>query len=231
MIAIDRRLNLRVTLPRGDGGGIFAHVTPISTEVFELYWKLISKTFTELAVDGLADAVGARVAAMALRDVGSRMVPRALPGEHQQRNPADDFLAEIRRLTQVFLPGAKGLESLMLDDAIMMQRIQQEEVKRIEGAAAFFSLIYSMRPEDLVLIAPHSFKMWHAQLESLTATELLHSLRTSMRAESSGEQATLSETSSTGSPAPASLHSSVTTSATGTPAFLTSARPVFVNGS
>ena len=65
---INRALNLVIPVEL-ESGTVYIHSTPISREVFEEFYLVISKTFTRIFTEGLGAIGGARIANLMLRDV------------------------------------------------------------------------------------------------------------------------------------------------------------------
>ena len=96
---IDRSLNFVMPVER-ENGTIYVHSMPISRQVFEANFLPISKTFTRLYTDGIGTTSGPRVAALMLREVATEM---GIADKIER-----ELFAEIRRLTNVILPGNTG---------------------------------------------------------------------------------------------------------------------------
>ena len=58
---LDNKLNLITEIETDDKATIFVHSTPISRDVFEKYFLVISKTFASIISEGLSFISGPRV--------------------------------------------------------------------------------------------------------------------------------------------------------------------------
>src|SRR5215831_13634119 len=110
-VRISRSLNLVVPVDT-EAGTIYVHSTPISRDVFERYYLVLSKTFAQIYQEGLAAIAGPRVGFLLLRDVaqntrGTNGAPNAWEGTD---GVANGLINEIRRLTNVIMPGPAGWE-------------------------------------------------------------------------------------------------------------------------
>ena len=184
---INRQLNLVIPLYGDDGETqrAYVHSTPISSEVYAAHWRVLSRTFSDIITSGLMP-VGARVAARMLEDVA-----RELGQWDTQSGTRLALLPEIHRLTNVLAPGANGWDLMPLDDAVKTSVIDADDAAEVEGILVFFTagshlFMRTNRAEMLT----GAIGSWGARIESSTCTELLASLKTSMRAASTGATAT-----------------------------------------
>jgi hypothetical protein len=70
---IDEQLNLIVPVDRANGTTVWIHASPISREVFQKYWLVLSKAFSGMYAEGLGSIAGPRIAALMLRRVAEEM--------------------------------------------------------------------------------------------------------------------------------------------------------------
>lgn len=177
---IDRKLNLVLPLERADGT-IYVHATPISREVFEASFLLVSKTFAEIYTQGLNSTVGPRVAAMLLAKIAADMgAPEAAAG----------LMNEIRRLANVIAPGPQGWTTLPLQSALTEGLIGDDDAAEVENAIVFFTVASAIhRKAVLKPILQGAAELWGGQIESLNCTEYANGLSTSMPGANTGETA------------------------------------------
>ena len=135
---INRALNIVIDLVRGDGSKIYVHSVPISPEVFDAYYLVISKTFETLYIEGLGRLAGGRVAAKLLRDVARRNGAKALEDVEQ------GLMNEIKRLAVVIAPGVNGWETVTLHEATTRKVIDAEDFSSVENLLNFFTVLSSM---------------------------------------------------------------------------------------
>lgn len=174
---INERLNMvvPVDLPTGTA---YVHATPISADVFEASFMLVSKTFASIYSEGLGPAAGPRVAAMLLRRIAKETGD--VPG-------ADALLSEIRRLANVLAPTANGWDTMPLEEAVTKGVFSKEDVSEVENAIVFFIVASAMhRRSDLAEILGGAANLWGAQITSLSFTAFRDSLPTLTEPVSSG---------------------------------------------
>lgn len=101
--SINERLHFVVPIYADDGDTIsaYVHSAPISREVFEAHFLLISKTFTAFHTEGLGFLGGPRVASLMLNKVAEKI---------GDQTGAIALMNEIRRLSNVLILYAKRLE-------------------------------------------------------------------------------------------------------------------------
>jgi hypothetical protein len=186
MPAINDALNLVVPI-RADGA--MAYHTPISREVFEANYRILSAAKASISQKGvvyLMDA-GPRIAALALKEEGRK--------DAQERGQQDDggaasLLAELRRLTMILAPGKDGWCMLPVDAALAQNLIDAEEWGEAESAIVFFTFHYALaRKAERSKAATGTALILRGSITSSTATEYAASLPTSTQAETSAPKA------------------------------------------
>jgi hypothetical protein len=184
---LDKRLNLVIPID-SDSGRIYAHSVPISREVFEANIFIISKTLSVLYEDGLTAFAGPRVAATMMKNIA---IDRGIwEGPHGVENT---LMNEIRRLTNVVIPGERGWTTIPFDDAVRSGAIDADAASEVEGQVVFFTCICWMhKPKEAHPLLQGVHEIWESQSTSLNSTEWANSLPTSMPEESSGVMATAS---------------------------------------
>src|ERR1700751_5403859 len=98
-IAINKKLNLVLPVDT-DNGRIWVHSVPISKEIFESNYLLMTKTIAYLYSNGVGPAFGPRVARLALKDVAKDM--------DDETDISINLLNEIYRITNVLMPSPTG---------------------------------------------------------------------------------------------------------------------------
>lgn len=179
---VDRKLNLVIPVERPDGP-IYIHSVPISRAVYERHYLILAKTFALIWDEGLRTLSGPSVAAMVLRDVAK--------GRNVWDGPEGveaGLMAEIRRLSNVSLPGPKGWESIPLQEAIDTDKLDEDEIAEVEGEIVFFTLECCLRQRArLPIFLQVMTQTWRLGLTSLDATEYNNSLPTLKPEENTGE--------------------------------------------
>jgi hypothetical protein len=179
---IDKRLNLVIPIygDEGDAPTAWVHSTPIRRETFERYHMVIAKTFASIYTEGLDFRVGPRVAMLRLREISEEMRKWEGPTGVEA-----GLVAEIRRLTNLIMPGHDNLPWQVAIDKGM---IDPDDKSEVENAIAFFTVVSHMhRHHELRPILEGVAMIWSAQVTSLNSTEFSLSLKTSTDVASTGE--------------------------------------------
>ena len=147
---INENLNLVVPIRSDDKGvQVYGFHTPISREVFEANYRILSATKSALASKGTyyqMDA-GPRITSLTIKDEARK--DAAERGDlDESGKPRDDtavaLLAEIKRLTMILAPSPDGWDSIPVDVAIQQKVIDAEEWQEAESSIAFFTCHYAM---------------------------------------------------------------------------------------
>jgi hypothetical protein len=179
---INRALNLVIPIET-DKGQIFVHSTPISREVFEQYFLVISKTFASIFSQGLGAIAGPRIAYLMLKKTSEEMGIWSGVGGVEY-----GLVNEIIRLSNVLMPTAKGWKSIPLHSAIEKGTLDSETVAEVEGELIFFTCVSMMNKRiQIEGIMDTVNGLWGSLTTSSNSTEFMNSLMTSTEAESSGE--------------------------------------------
>ena len=184
---LNRQLNLVIPIYAEDGQTPRAcvHSVPISSEVYAMHWRVLSRTFSDIITSGLMP-VGARVAAKMLEDVS-----RELGAWDGAEGACSTLLPEIHRLTNVIVSGEKGWVTLPLEDAVKTGALEKDDADEIEGSLVFFTagshlFMRANRAEMLT----GAVAGWGGRIVSSDCTAFLNSLRTSTSDVSSGAPST-----------------------------------------
>lgn len=181
---IDQRLNIVIPV-EVDQSTFYVYSSPIAREVFEEYFDVISKTFARIFGDGLGVIAGPRVAGLTLKKVAQEKGVWEGPTGVQA-----GLVSEIRRITQVMVPGSGGWSPILLQEAVDQSIISQDDMSEVENALTFFIVSSAMlRKSDLRGVLDGAAKLWDAQITSLTSTEYVSSLQTSTEDASTGTKA------------------------------------------
>ena len=159
---IDRQLNVVIPITRDDESTIYAHVTPVSREVFDANFIVMSKAFAAIYAEGLNHIAGPMVAMRVIKHVAKDL--------KMEQEVATGLLAEIRRLTNILAPPA--FAPIPLDVALQQEIISLEDADEVENAAAFFTLSSAMhRRQDRKSFMERAASLWGAQVTSSTIME------------------------------------------------------------
>lgn len=184
-IKIDRKLNLVVPI-ENDGEILYVHSAPISHAVFERYFKVIARTFSELYGGGYGIMSGPRIAAMLLKSVSSEMgVWDGVTGVE------NGLMSEIRRITNVIcLDQNGGWVTIPFHDAAVLHKISDDDIAEVENAIVFFTLASAMHKKaDLPEILGGASKLWGGLATPSSIMEFITGLPTPTQAVSIGETA------------------------------------------
>jgi hypothetical protein len=179
--SINRKLNLVIPVDDTTRGTVYVHSTPLSLEVFEKYFEVISRSQASLYRQGQAVLTGPRIAAMQLR--------RAADDLNMRQEVDGGLFPEIERLTNVVaLEQGKGWTSAPYHEA--KSWLDADDKSEVENAIAFFIInsavmLRKMLPAILGLME----SLWGAQTTSLNCTEYAASLATSTQPEPTKEAA------------------------------------------
>lgn len=189
---IDRKLNFVIPVDT-DAGTLYVHSMPLSTDVFEANFLLISKTFSAIYNEGLGAAAAPRVASMLMRQIALDMNGREKDGTPLPDGPgsqrADALMAEVRRLSNVVAPGPGGWEVIPFQEALKREIIDGQDASEVENAIVFFIVASAMhRRGEIQDILDGAANLWGAQTSLLNCTAFAASLRTSTGDETSGEK-------------------------------------------
>lgn len=172
--------HLRIVIPISKG--INAYHTPISREVFEIHYRIISATQARIFGKGLLYAAqsGTMIARLRLLDEGR--IDAAERGEFDDNgDPKDggalDLLKEIKRLTMILAPGTDGYDFLPVDVAISTGVIDTDDWLEVESSILFFTCPYAIaKKKKKSVIAKAICGVMEASTTSLDPTEWIASL-------------------------------------------------------
>lgn len=181
---IDEQLHLTMTVDSDDGSVIHVHAAPVSREVFQRYWRPMSRAYEEI-LDQKLVVTGPRIAANALRDAAREL------GILDGPTGVDaGLMPEIRRLTNVLVAGTNGhagWQPIPYDDALRADLLTQDEADEIEGILVFFTLAWRQhrkadRRDWIIGVSA----VWGALTSSLNLSAFANSLPTSIATGSIG---------------------------------------------
>lgn len=171
---IDQQLNLIIPIER-EGHEIFVHSSPLSREVFEAHWLVISKTFATINAEGLSVIAGPRVAGLALKEVAKSMgIWEGAQGVERT------LLAEIVRLSNVVQPGDGGWTTMPMAAALAAGTFSAREQAEVVGAIVFFMVASAMHQKKVLEAMLVSVgDLWGTRTTLSNATDFAASLPTS----------------------------------------------------
>lgn len=180
---IDKRLNIVVPVEIADGSTVYVHAMPLAREVWERYYRVISRTFAEIYKEGLSFVAGPKVAGLMLKEVAETM------GVWQDVQVG--LIPEIRRLSNVLIQTPTGWQTIPLEEAAGKKIFDADDAADVDGVLTFFIVNSAVhRREALEVILDGASKLWNARITSSNCTEYAASLPTSTETGSSGERVT-----------------------------------------
>lgn len=184
---LDKGLNLVLTVPCVDGTSAYVHSEPVSLEVYEANYRLISRASVAMYSDGLGAGACARVAMLALRDTAKDM--DAERGGNTFTRSAEALLQEIWRLSNVAMPTDQGWQNTPLHTVIGQKLLDPKAIREAQNCICFFTLAswfhQAMELENIYKL----LTAYGAQTVSSNCTEFAASLQTSTQTESTGAMA------------------------------------------
>ena len=186
MMRIELKKNLNLVIPvDGVEGTTYVHSTPVSVQVFEDNFLVLSKTFANMFANGLGAIAGPRVAFLMLKQTAQDM------GVWDKVNR--EFIQEMVRLSNVAVPSSEGYKQLPLHTAIQKELVGEDDVRDIMGQLSFFTLVWLMnKPNQVEPIMSVVGGLWESQITSLNFTEFVNSLQISTEEENTGVMGTTS---------------------------------------
>lgn len=179
---VNDQINLVVDVELADGSQGYVHSTPVSREVFERNYLVISKTFTRIYGEALTHVTGPRVAYYVMRDVATEM-GRWDGADGVERG----FVAEMHRLTNLAYPTDAGWAWKPYADALRDKQIDLESASDLDNALIFFTLVSVMHKRPVRVGTLEAMgALWGTQITRSGLTEWIASLPTSSATAPSG---------------------------------------------
>lgn len=170
---IDKKLNL--VLPIVDENGeptAYVHSTPIGSNVFDMYFLPLARTYSAIFSLGLGPVAGPKVADKMLKKMSIDI--KMWDGEAGVER---GLIAEIHRLTQVIAPGKNGWETIPYKYAKDSGVLSKEDAAEVDAAIVFFIVTSAMHPKaELKDYLQAMCSNWGARIELLNCTEFQNSL-------------------------------------------------------
>lgn len=180
---IDRGMNLVFPVLTAKHGTVHVHSTPVSRSVFEMFYDVLGRVFTQClgGEDPKFVALAAPQTALpALKDIAKRM------GRWEGTDGVQSaLLNEIIRLTNVIVPTShSGYETVPMYVAIQKKILDEDDEAEALSAIVFFCAVSKVAPKELsgsFLEMAAALREW--QFTSSGCTEFASSLVTSTVAE------------------------------------------------
>lgn len=165
---INNKLNLVLEIP-DDKGTIYIHSTPISVDIFNQFYLVLSRTFSFIYSKGL-HLTAPRIAHLVLKEIAAE--------EGQLEAVQNGLMNEIIRLSNVISPSDKGYVTNTLSDALSRNMITKEEFEEIKGMLVFFYCVSSVARKELIEPTMKQLTdLWCGQVTYLSFTEYKDSLQ------------------------------------------------------
>lgn len=181
-ITINKKLNLVLPVEI-ESGKIWIHSTPLSREVFESNWALLTRTLSNLYGNGIGPAMAPRVAALCLRETAKEM--------DETVDLSSNIFNEIYRLTNVLMPSSNGAgyESQLLYQVKQKKLIDEETLAEVENALVYFIVASAVHlKSELPMVHQGLKQIWKAETTSFGITEYGNSLKMLIEPENIGEK-------------------------------------------
>jgi hypothetical protein len=175
---IDEQLNVVIPV-----AGMKIHCMPISYEIFEKYFFILSKTFNALYSE-VGPMVAPRVAYLTLKRIAEN--DGSWEGQEGIKN---GLMNEIIRLSNVAVPvDGKGWEQLPLYEVLQQGKLTAKQKAEVLNEAVFFTVASCLYQEKM--LRPHLealLTFWSAQITVSSFMEYMNSLQTSTATANTGE--------------------------------------------
>ena len=171
--SINEKIHLVVPIYADDEDVItaYVHSAPISRDVFEAHFLLISKTFTALYAEGLGDIAGPRIAYYLLQECAKKMGD---PGG------AAALLNEIRRLSNVLIRENTGWTQYQFQETVDHQLLGEDDLAAVMNAIVYFIVASAMHQrQQIKTMVVAALRHWSAQTSSLDFMGFVGSFATS----------------------------------------------------
>jgi hypothetical protein len=181
-IAINKKLNLVLPVDT-EAGKIWVHSVPLSREVFESNYLLLTRTLAHMYVNGIGPAFGPRVAKLVLKDVAKEI--------NDEKDISADLINEIQRLTNFLMPSSNGSgwQTIPFHEIVIKKLVDEQILGEVENAIIYFIVASAVHLRSEMQMAMQGLQTnWKAQITSLTVTEYGNSLMTSTALEITGEK-------------------------------------------
>jgi hypothetical protein len=181
-VTINRRLNLVLPVET-EKGKIWVHSVPISREVFESNYLLMTKTLSSIYSNGIGPSMAPRIAALMLRDTAKEMDETA--------DVSGPLIQEIYRLTNFLMPSSNGggWQTVSFSEVKMKKLVDEQILSEVENTIIYFIVASALHLKSELPMAYQGLKStWNAQTTLLNVTEYGNSLQTVTPVESTGEK-------------------------------------------
>lgn len=177
---IDRKLSLVIPVDHLEKT-YYVHVTPISREVFEQNFLILSRALTMLYSSCGPTPMNARLAMLYLKKTASEMAGK----DESADSIILPLIQEMSRLSSVLVPNHQGVgyDILPWHQAIERKLFDEEDAREVENVLVFFMLSWHMHKKtELDDLSRLLIGLGVQEFTSLTPTAYAASLTTSIEA-------------------------------------------------
>jgi hypothetical protein len=179
-MTLNKKLNLVMPVDT-EAGKIWVHSVPISMEVFESNYMLLTKTLAYLYLNGIGPAFSPRIARRALKDVAKEM--------NDEEDISTSLMNEIYRITNFLMPKDGQWQTVSFYEARNKKLIDEQILSEVENAVVYFIVASAVHLKSELQMAFQGLKTnWNVELTSLSVTDYGNSLTTSTTAARTGEK-------------------------------------------
>jgi hypothetical protein len=179
-ITLNKKLNLVMPVDT-ETGKIWVHSVPISMEIFESNYMLLTKTLAYLYLNGIGPAFSPRIARRALKDVAKEM--------NDEEDISINLMNEIHRITNFLMPRDGHWITVSFAEVKAKKLIDEQILSEVENAVVYFIVASAVHLKSELQMAFQGLRSnWSAETTSLNVTEYGNSLTTSTTHAHTGEK-------------------------------------------
>jgi hypothetical protein len=176
---LNKKLNLVMPVET-DAGKIWVHSVPISMEVFDANYMILTKTLAYLYLNGIGPSFSPRIARRALKDVAKEM--------NDEEDISANLMMEIYRITNFLMPKDGRWQTIPFAEVKAKKLVDEQLLSEVENAIVYFIVASAVHLRSELQMAYQGLKSnWNVEITSLNVTEYGNSLGTSTQAGTTGE--------------------------------------------
>jgi hypothetical protein len=182
-ITINRKLNLVLPIDLDEHRKIYFHSMPISVEVFDANFWLLTQTLANLYAHGIGPSMSPRIALRALRDTAKQF--------DDTQDVSLDLINEIYRLTNVVMPGTNGggWVNIPYYEVKSKKLVDEQVLVEVENAIVYFIVASALHlRNELEMAYQGLITIWKAETTLLGATDYMRSLPILTQTANTGEK-------------------------------------------
>jgi hypothetical protein len=167
-VKIDNKLNLVLTI-NDSGGDIYIHSTPISKDVFEQYYLVLSRAYAFIYSKGMY-LTAPRIAHLVIKQIAEE--------EGVSESVNNGLINDVIRRSNVIYPSSNGYVTTPLSNALSSKLISDDQFSDVKGMLFFFIVVSAVAQKEL--IEPSMLQitdLWGYATTYSNVTELKNSLQ------------------------------------------------------